>query len=581
MGFLFKFISGLCLLFYVFCSSAQSPADSLFEAAKKITSDSSKVYAYNHIFKELLYTDRTAASIAADSMLVIAERSHNKKLLALATNRSGSIAFLNANYNQALSLYQRSFSLYQEQNNEREASGLLINIANCYGELGDVEQCLATHLKSLSIQERLGITGYPLATNLTNIAVLHTDLNDPKTALLWGRRARKIFEELKDSLSLAEVDFNIALNLFDVDSVEASQKILDRLEDYHRKTDNPYMLTDVLFESGKNQYIQGRLELSEKYLLEGLKIAESHDDQDVYGIAYNKLFELYMAKKAFEKAEKYALLSYQTTKDQGKSLELLVDLENLADMYEYFGEHKKSVAYHKAYKTLNDSIVGIEKLNAISELKTKYETEKHEQEIVLLKEKEKRSRLEKKALLSGIGGLLLFFFGLVYLLKQRVARAKLEKEKSQQELAFNKKELELKNKELVAYTLQLAHKNEFLENIKNDVIDLERIKNDGKSRQQIVNAININQNDSLSWEGFKKRFQAVHKNFETNALTRYPRLTTNDLRLMSLLKMNLSSKEIANMLNISPDGIKKARYRLRKKLALNSEDSLEALVMKL
>lgn len=478
-----------------------------------------------------------------------------------------------------MDLYQEAYDLYLANANEREASGILINIANCYGELGELEKCLATHLKSLSTQEKLGIKGNALATNLTNIAALHTDLKEPTQALIWGRRARKIFEAMEDTLALAEVDFNIAINLYDVDSVDASQEILNRLETYHRAKNHPYMLTDVLFESGKNQYRKGKYELSERYLLEGLQIAQTHEDRSVYGIAYNKLFELYMAMEKYQVAEKYALLSYKYTQEQGKNVELLVDIDNLAKFYEEFGAFEKSVRYHKEYRVLNDSIFGIEKLNAINELKTKYETEKKQQEILLLKEKNKRTQLEKTALSIGIVGLLVFFLGLVYLLRQRNLRTRLEKEKAQQELTFNQKELELKKKELVAYTLQLAHKNEFLENIKADVVDLERIKDDRKSRQRIVNAININQNDNQNWEGFRERFMAVHIDFESNIKAKYPSVTANDLRLMALLKMNLSSKEIANMLNVSSEGIKKARYRLRKKLDLSQEDSLEALIM--
>lgn len=576
-----KYAFSLTLLLLGQAVFAQAGLDSLFQKQLENNTDSSKVKAYDKVFRQTLYSDRTIALAAADSLVAIAERTNNKNHLGLATNRRGSIAFLSADIDKALQLYQDSYDIYKSQNNEKEASGILINIANCYGELGELEKCLATHLESLSIQERLGIKGYPLATNLTNIAVLHGDLKDPTAALHWGRRARKIFQDLDDSLSLAEVDFNIAINLYDVDSIDASQKILNRLEEYHRTANNPYMLTDVLFESGKNQYKKGYLELSEKFLLEGLEIAQLHNDEHVYGIAYNKLFELYMAMKEYGKAEKYALLSYQHTKSQKRNLDLLIDIRNLAELYEEFGNYKKSVAYHKEYRMLNDSIVGIEKLNAISELQTKYETEKKQQEILFLKEKDKRTSLEKKMLYVSIFGLLVFFIGLVYLLRQRVIRARLEKEKTQQELSFNKKELELKKKELVAYTLQLAHKNEFLENIKSNVVDLERIKDDGKSRQRIVNAISINQNDNESWEGFRERFLAVHTNFESSIKVKFPNVTPNDLRLMALLKMNLSSKEIANMLNISSDGVKKARYRLRKKLNLSQEDSLETLIMTL
>ena len=72
-----------------------------------------------------------------------------------------------------------------------------------------------------------------------------------------------------------------------------------------------------------------------------------------------------------------------------------------------------------------------------------------------------------------------------------------------------------------------------------------------------------------------------HKDFNSTVKQKFPNVTNNELRLMTLLKMNLSSKEIASILNISPDGIKKARYRLRKKLNISSEESLSDLILSL
>ena len=79
----------------------------------------------------------------------------------------------------------------------------------------------------------------------------------------------------------------------------------------------------------------------------------------------------------------------------------------------------------------------------------------------------------------------------------------------------------------------------------------------------------------------KRYFEEVHKDFNSNVKIKYPQVTSNELRLLALLKMNLSSKEIANILNISAEGIKKARYRLRKKLNITTEDSLQDLVIRL
>ncbi len=97
----------------------------------------------------------------------------------------------------------------------------------------------------------------------------------------------------------------------------------------------------------------------------------------------------------------------------------------------------------------------------------------------------------------------------------------------------------------------------------------------------MINTINLDINNDNNWEQFRSYFEDVHKGFNSKVKKQYPEVSPNDLRLMALLKMNLSSKEIANILNISTEGVKKARYRLRKKLNLSTEDSLQELVIEL
>jgi len=100
----------------------------------------------------------------------------------------------------------------------------------------------------------------------------------------------------------------------------------------------------------------------------------------------------------------------------------------------------------------------------------------------------------------------------------------------------------------------------------------------GYDTRAIINKINFDLKDEENWEHFTQYFEKVHTDFTKTVLKQFPNITPNELRLMALLKMNLTSKEIANMLNITADGVKKARQRLRKKMELTPEDSLEALV---
>ena len=149
----------------------------------------------------------------------------------------------------------------------------------------------------------------------------------------------------------------------------------------------------------------------------------------------------------------------------------------------------------------------------------------------------------------------------------------MEREKVVSKLAFKKKEL-------TTHALHLAKKNEVLENVKLKAKNL-KSQSDAKGYQELIKTINFDQQDDKNWENFSRYFEEVHRDFNRKVKSKYPQITSNELRLLALLKMNLTSKEIANILNISPEGVKKARYRLRKKLYITTEDSLQDLVLSL
>jgi DNA-binding CsgD family transcriptional regulator len=210
-------------------------------------------------------------------------------------------------------------------------------------------------------------------------------------------------------------------------------------------------------------------------------------------------------------------------------------------------------------------------------LKAIYETEKKEQqiknqknEIELLNIKNKVNNLQRSLL--GLA-LILALIGF-YAFYQRNKSNKLAKEKAEADLEF-------KAKELTTHALHLAKKNEVLNDLKLKVRTLKSTTNTTRVYQSLIKTIDFDLQDDNNWENFSKYFEEVHKDFSTNAQQKFPNITSNDLRLMALMKMNLSSKEIANILNISNEGIKKARYRLRKKLELSTNDSLEEFVLAL
>ena len=80
------------------------------------------------------------------------------------------------------------------------------------------------------------------------------------------------------------------------------------------------------------------------------------------------------------------------------------------------------------------------------------------------------------------------------------------------------------------------------------------------------------------WESFKYRFERIHPGYLQRLRTRYPELSGSEERLCLLIKINLNSQEIANILGITTNGVKKNRQRLRKRLAMKVDDDLEAFI---
>lgn len=150
--------------------------------------------------------------------------------------------------------------------------------------------------------------------------------------------------------------------------------------------------------------------------------------------------------------------------------------------------------------------------------------------------------------------------------------------------ALNQKvdELESANKQLTSYALRLAEKNE---NFKGLMKGLEQTYEQIEaSRARLKTHIHeINQSFRLDadWKDFIQVFDKVHTGFVVALKAAYPNLTASELRLCAMIRMNMQSKEIASFLNISPQSVNMARYRLRQKMNLDKEQSLEETIIKL
>lgn len=143
-------------------------------------------------------------------------------------------------------------------------------------------------------------------------------------------------------------------------------------------------------------------------------------------------------------------------------------------------------------------------------------------------------------------------------------------------------EIDHKSSQLASNTMAIMRKNNLLSTIKNELqFQKEKLNNSfpDKSYNKLMKLIEAGVEDEHEWEIFEQLYNEAHGNFFKRLKDTYPQLTPSDLRLCAYLRMNLSSKEIAPLLNISVRGVEERRYRLRKRLDISTETNLTELIM--
>lgn len=159
--------------------------------------------------------------------------------------------------------------------------------------------------------------------------------------------------------------------------------------------------------------------------------------------------------------------------------------------------------------------------------------------------------------------------------ESELAIGKLKAEKTELELASKKREL-------VSTTLNLVKKNETIAQIKDRLIEIKKEAKSSPLNQKIQKLIQKLQQEEIQDEGWEQvmfHFNQLHREFFERLKTNFPKLTPKDLKMCAYLRMNLSTKEMTSLLNVTTRGVEASRYRLRKKFDLTKEENLTEFLM--
>jgi len=587
------FISLLCSLCLPLNSFTQSAKiDSLVIALARIQSDTSKVLLMVDIGNAYLRVDNEKMKFYARQAWELSDEITFPKGKVNAIKLMGSYYFATRLYDSASYFYQEALRL-SGPGLETEASGALINLAIVNQVTGNKEQALSYYLES----DKKNIKRDPKLrfSFLNGIGAIYR--NEGKYA-----ESISLFEEALTLPGLTPAQkaglYNNLGNAYRSNNqpgraIENYEKALPIFININDKVSQLLVLANL----AKLEIVQGNYEASFVYLDRGDELIASQNEKNARFLEWESLFRCNKAQALL-----YTGKFHQTITEASLAAEIAAEANNLptlSDAYNYLhkayakiGDWAKAYEIFDKHQLLKDSLNMKQYNSTIAEMETRFESEKNKIMVQQLQEEKDLQSRVRNSLMVSIG--LLFIVGILVFSQQRI-KIKSYNKLIESYRAFNEvesknrvlkeealaKELEFKTKELTTHMLSLVQKNEIIEEIRSYLIAL-RKKTDITNRDinGILNLITHSSNIDKDWNEFRLYFEQVHKGFFSTLQAKFPTLSASELKLCALIKLNLSTKQSANLLGISSESVKMARYRLRKKLNLPSDQRLNAFLIR-
>ncbi len=596
--------------------------------AQKDSAEIKKINFLNKQSWELRRSDSKQALEIANRAMVLSNHFGYTNGLAYSNKNLATIKWIKAEYKSALIYANNSLRIFKKAKNKLEVGNINNLVGLIYAETGQPLKAIHYYENSLSIFNNLTDKSYAAGT-LGNLGIVYYRLGSFNDALDYYFNALKIHQKYNDDEAISDVYTNIGLIYFE-------QKKYSIAMDYHLKSlamdlkiNNLAGVVTSYSNLGICYFEMGILDSAFRYHSIAYQNSVRIGNKKIASHALNNLGELYFVRSNFKAADScycislntkievgdkhgqtlvllnlsrlnYALKKYDFANDFAtKSLALAKSISSLKYMQEAnfelykinesMGNSLGAFEYYKSYRQFRDSIEDQETNNKLLRIQLTHEAEKKEKQLIL--EKAERKVEENKKMFYAVIACLILVMALILLsrqrLKSRKTRILLEKEKDlvlmqqkvlQAELETSEKLLEQGKSELKAYTQLLIDKNSQLEELRQGMQNLDLSESELKEKdrinkmEQLANARIITEDD---WAQFKRLFENVFAGFFVKLKELFPGITTAESRLAALLKLKLNTKEIASIIGVSADTVKKTRQRLRKKMNLEQDDDLD------
>jgi len=596
--------ANLFLLFvaFTFCPFLLSAQNSSVELLKRnlelVDNDTLRMDLLIKIGNQYTGTDSEYAVFYLNKAGEIAIRLNHQRGIAMVRLYMGRAYYYSDKYDLSFNYYEDAYKILKEINYQQGISEYYFFKGSLQQLFSEYNNALESYRSGIEVMEKLG-DQRGISICLNGIGKIHFANKNMDSALDYFEQSLKIKRAIKDRAGEATVlsnigeiyeyraNYPIALNYYS-NALEIRLRLGSsrKIAVSYRTLGHLYMKT-------------GFYDKASYSFNKALSIFEQLNEKAGYASILIDLAQLKMKTGEFDESKVYIDQAFEVSKMiRNKNLESEA-CKILSEIYFTRGNYMEAYSNLAKHIHIADSLFSTEEKKQMVNLEARYQMEAKNQQIQIL---DGRNKIQKQQLLIlyisivamvlAIGLLISFFRFKTVSLKQKNKLLETEKQIEHQQLELSEKEsktlankYESQSKELVSKAILMNKTNEIIQQNIKRLKQLSLVLGNGskKEKQEIISIIKALDNYSSEslWDDFEVAFLNVHTDFYDKILNLCPDLSPSEIKMAALLRLNLSSKEIEAITFRSESSIKSLRFRLRKKIDLDSDKNLTSYLMKL
>ncbi|WP_432671858.1 tetratricopeptide repeat protein [Flavobacterium sp. SM2513] len=575
------------VLFSTYAVAQESRKDSILRKLEAPELNSDKSSLYFDLAKEYKSTQIDSAIYFAKKGYEISKKANNQEFKLKNAAALGDFYIEKNEFSKAKLYYTIYTEGIDREKNIADYCETKMIIANIEMLQNNYTKALKGYYECLDIAKEHKLTNI-IPHLYNNLGNLYFDIEDYKDAREYFNTAHKKFIKNKDEYNAAIVLTNISNIHNKYGENEQAIKGYLQIVRIFSANGNWENLVSTYHSLAEIYITQKQFIKAQEYIDEALKLIAKNENKEskylgpisfykaeVYFTAAELAYNENKMNEAINYAHKSLQLSYaneykKSLSENARILSKIFDKKNRIDSAFYYS--KIYIKFSEEYNVEYD-------LKKIVQSKMQYQFD----DILKAKavEEVKKQAKNNRTKLIYLGISIFTILGIIIVLllyrnqKIKTTKVILTKEKLELEKVTLDHDLDYKKKELTSKMIYVLEKNEFIISIAKKLLDLkpDLSKANQVLIQQIIYELNQNSSNKI-WDEFEIRFKEVHSEFYDNLNRLYPDLTPNEIKICAFLRLNMSTKEISAITHQSIKSINMARFRLRKKLNIETEDNL-------